>query len=734
MRLSRVVLFSSVVLTTAVYLQAGEFGSTEQLFSQFGIGGIAESHFTVRSTGEAAITVDIELRLSDGSIFLEDSVEVPAGTTVTVIYSDPEGEVKSGWARLSSSGQFTASLFYRIEGVGNVGVLPSTPAKHLQLFSFVEGTDTGLAWANPDPANPSALMVRVLNGEGQLQREVETTLDALGHDAFFLTEDPYLADSNGAVEIWADRPIIAVSLRTDDSLLAGVPVIGAQGDGLEPGSITTEHLADGAVTGPKIADGAVVRSLNGLADAVTLAAGDNVTITPTGQTLTIAADGLEGPQGDPGPQGPQGPPGQDGQDFALPFSGTVSTGETTPALLVRNNGTSNAGLFVSGGSSSTLEVVGIGPANALLAIGSSATQPAFDARNFAGGDAAHFSGRVGIGTISPATDLHVHGGTGSSHAATIQNPVAGSNSDVLDLRVGATTPGSGNNYLTFRSGLLGGLGVAGQIDGNGAGGVNYKSTGSDFAEWLPRLDGEERIEAGDIVGVFEGRISRKTAGANQIMVISTAPIVLGNSPPESEEHLYEKVAFVGQAPVRVLGPVKAGDYIIASGLHDGTSVAVSREEMAASQHSLAVGQSWESSSQPGVKLINIAVGLLHSSGSEQVLQLTRELEQLKATHEALRVGVKDADYVFDDYYQLESIEEHSKSMWKEKHLPAVGAGEKDDRGREYVEYDSRMRGILEELEKAHIYIELLHNQNKTLEVQLRDVQQVVAELVEKAGH
>ena len=40
-----------------------------------------------------------------------------------------------------------------------------------------------------------------------------------------------------------------------------------------------------------------------------------------------------------------------------------------------------------------------------------------------------------------------------------------------------------------------------------------------------------------------------------------------------------------------------------------------------------------------------------------------------------------------------------------------------------------MRSILEELEKAHIYIEQLHNQNKTLEAQLRDVQQVVAELV-----
>ena len=48
-------------------------------------------------------------------------------------------------------------------------------------------------------------------------------------------------------------------------------------------------LADGGVTAAKIAPGQVVKSLNGLEDSVTLAAGSNVTITPSGQTLTIAA-------------------------------------------------------------------------------------------------------------------------------------------------------------------------------------------------------------------------------------------------------------------------------------------------------------------------------------------------------------------------------------------------------------------------------------------------------------
>ncbi len=41
---------------------------------------------------------------------------------------------------------------------------------------------------------------------------------------------------------------------------------------------------------------------------------------------------------------------------------------------------------------------------------------------------------------------------------------------------------------------------------------------------------------------------------------------------------------------------------------------------------------------------------------------------------------------------------------------------------------------MEELEKAHIYIEQLHNRNESLEAQLHDVQQMVAELAEKVGH
>jgi hypothetical protein len=55
------------------------------------------------------------------------------------------------------------------------------------------------------------------------------------------------------------------------------------------GLIPTANIADSAVTATKIASGQVVKSLNTLKDDVTLAAGSNITITPAGNTLTIAS-------------------------------------------------------------------------------------------------------------------------------------------------------------------------------------------------------------------------------------------------------------------------------------------------------------------------------------------------------------------------------------------------------------------------------------------------------------
>ena len=52
-------------------------------------------------------------------------------------------------------------------------------------------------------------------------------------------------------------------------------------------SVSSAALQGNSVTAAKIATGQVVKSLNGLTDAVTLAAGANVTLTPSGNQITL---------------------------------------------------------------------------------------------------------------------------------------------------------------------------------------------------------------------------------------------------------------------------------------------------------------------------------------------------------------------------------------------------------------------------------------------------------------
>jgi hypothetical protein len=83
-----------------------------------------------------------------------------------------------------------------------------------------------------------------------------------------------------------------------------------------------------------------------------------------------------------------------------------------------------------------------------------------------------------------------------------------------------------------------------------------------------------------------------------------------------------------------------------------------------------------------------------------------------------RGGSLHADYVFNPDYGLESIEEHAQFMWTNKHLKSIPKAAEDSKGQEFVEIGRHQRGIVEELEKAHIYIEQMHKQIKMLEARL----------------
>jgi len=85
-------------------------------------------------------------------------------------------------------------------------------------------------------------------------------------------------------------------------------------------------------------------------------------------------------------------------------------------------------------------------------------------------------------------------------------------------------------------------------------------------------------------------------------------------------------------------------------------------------------------------------------------------------------GVNVPDYVFRPGFAIESIEEHADSMWRESHLPALGPAAADGG----FEVAKTTMGMLEELEKAHIYIEQLHDEARQKDERMATLEKSVA--------
>ncbi len=81
-----------------------------------------------------------------------------------------------------------------------------------------------------------------------------------------------------------------------------------------------------------------------------------------------------------------------------------------------------------------------------------------------------------------------------------------------------------------------------------------------------------------------------------------------------------------------------------------------------------------------------------------------------------------ADYVFEDIEAIESIKKHAQKMWAGKHLPAVPGVQVDENGMEILEVGAHRKGMLEELEIAHIYIEQLNNKIEQLTKRLESIE------------
>ena len=210
--------------------------------------------------------------------------------------------------------------------------------------------------------------------------------------------------------------------------------------GVSNSGVGPNQLADNAVTTAKIAPGQVVKSLNGLFDNVTLAAGSNIAITPSGNTLTIATNG------------------------AVTHNATLT-----------GNGTSGSPLAIT----VPLNLSGLnGPIiQATQGAGSGFGSP---------GNAGVFGDAVGIGVVGHGGDTGV-GGTG--HAFGVQ----GSAGDG-----GIGVQGSGGGAVAFTHAGVGVQGYGGPSDGSG--GAQSDTSGGSGVQGLggthPTLGGDGVVGIG----------------------------------------------------------------------------------------------------------------------------------------------------------------------------------------------------------------------------------------------
>ena len=161
--------------------------------------------------------------------------------------------------------------------------------------------------------------------------------------------------------------------------------------------------------------------------------------------------------------------------------------------------------------------------------------------------------------------------------------------------------------------------------------ILFTSGAADYAEWLERANHRDVFFPGEIVGVKGGQISKNTFDTDHLLIVSTNPIILGNLPNPDQKKYFEKIAFMGQVPVRVVGSVKKGDFIVPSGDFDGHGIAVSQENIRLDQIPDIVGVAWEDGSNDLLNVVNSSIGLNNNSQRQIVRAITEKLETMETS-------------------------------------------------------------------------------------------------------
>ena len=269
-------------------------------------------------------------------------------------------------------------------------------------------------------------------------------------------------------------------------------------------AVTTAKISDSAVTAAKIAAGQVVKSINGLTDNVTLTAGSNISITPSGNTLTIASTGGGG--NSILNQSATAQPA----DFRINGTGTAGTFNATNqfnlggARLIFSLGSNNLFAGINAGATNPSGVDNTYFGNSA---GSSSTTG--DANSFFGvsagfnnrGMANSFFGRsAGFQNTTGFSNSFFGVQAGRDNSSGSQNSFFGNGA-------GRSNNGSDNSFFGVNAGTENGTGVQNSFFGSFAGDTNTSGSENSFYGYLSGAANNSGSQ-NSFFGNWSGRYSR----------------------------------------------------------------------------------------------------------------------------------------------------------------------------------------------------------------------------------
>ena len=249
------------------------------------------------STSGSEPTNAVSLTVSNGlySVLLGDTtipnmtVSIPAS-----VFSNSDVRLRV-WFNDGTTGSQLLSPDQRIASVGYAVIAGTVPDGAITMAKLASGAVGSGQIANGGVGN-AQLANGAVNSAKIDNTSVQQRVTGTAPSGSFITG----VNANGTITAAAGNSGTITGVTASTGLTGGgssgnvtlsIANGGVTGLQIANAAVGSSQLLDGSIAAVDIAAGQVAKNINGLTDSVTLAAGSNVSITPSGNTLTIASSG-----------------------------------------------------------------------------------------------------------------------------------------------------------------------------------------------------------------------------------------------------------------------------------------------------------------------------------------------------------------------------------------------------------------------------------------------------------